>query len=559
MKKKLVSIFVSLFMVLNLVACSQTTDKEEKTDEKKEQTTKNTDEANTLYANGGPEEFFETPWLNPGTYMYNKVLYDRLIYADENLNPINGEGQIAKSYEMSEDGLNLSFEIRDNLFWHDDVPLTPEDIKWSIEYSLKTTVLNGVISTTFKNIKGANTYLDGSSDEISGIAIDGNKINITFEKFSPDALLSFTQFAILPKAHLQDIDPLTLQQSEYFINPIGSGPFEIKEAKMGNYTTLVGFDKYWDGCAEFSIHLNPSAGDSDPNLVTNAKASLLDLSYTKNIADVKALENTEGINIDKIDVRYTRILYPNKFPDKDGNPSPLANEKVRQAIMYALDMNSILEGIFEGAAIPANSLTPDGVDKVSGLNNYGYDPEKAKELLKEANWDENEVLDVVYYYTDQQTADLMAIIQQYLAEVGIKMEFRLVEGDLATILWSKPEDVVNGPSAVDYDMCYGAIAPLSMHEYYDRFASDAIINSHTPKVDELDSLIGDTNKSQDSEATKTAFNELQKYENESLFVLPLYYQPIFLISSDKIENMPQNLGNPQFNYKWDIHKWSLKQ
>ncbi|MCQ4727859.1 ABC transporter substrate-binding protein, partial [Anaerotignum faecicola] len=140
----------------------------------------------------------------------------------------------------------------------------------------------------------------------------------------------------------------------------------------------------------------------------------------------------------------------------DGKKAPLADERVRQAIAYALDMKSILDGVFEGAALPANSLTPDGADKVDGLNNYDYNPEKAKELLKEANWDPNTELDVVYYYTDQMTQDLMAIIQQYLAEVGIKMNARLVEGDLATILWKAPEDPVNGPSAVDWDMCYAA-------------------------------------------------------------------------------------------------------
>ena len=491
--------------------------------------------------------------------MYNKVLYDRLIFADENLDPISGEGQLAKSYEMSEDGLNLKFTLRENVFRHDGEPITPQDIKWSIEYSLKTTVINNVFANTFKAIEGATEYLDGKADDISGITIDGNNIDIKFEKLAPDALLTFTQFAPLPEKHLKDVDPVQFQQSEFFRNPIGSGPFKVEEVKMGNYTTLAGFDKYWDGAPTYKMHLNPSAGDSDPNLVTNAKAGLLDYSYTKNIADVKSLEGVDGINIDKVDVRYTRLFFANKFPKKDGSEAPLADKRVRQAIMYALDMDEILDGIFDGAAEKANSLTPDGVDKVDGLNNYDYDPEKAKKLLEEANWDPNTELDVVYYYDDQQTVDLMSIIQNYLSQVGIKMKFRLVEGDLATLLWSLPEDPVNGPSAVDFDLCYGATAALSMHEYYDRYQTGAALNSHTPGTEELDKLIEATNKTIDAQEQREAFFNLQKYENEELFVLPLYYQPIYVITSDKIQGMPEKLGNPQFNYKWDIHKWTLAE
>lgn len=513
-------------------------------------------DSNVLYTNGGPEEFFETPWLNPGSFFYNKVLFDHLILADSSLAP--KEGQLAESYELAPDGMKLTFVLRDGIKWHDGEPITPEDVKWSIEYSLKTTVLNSVFAGTFKALEGADAYMEGTADEISGIAINGNKVVLTFAKIAPDALLTFTQFAPLPKKHLEGVDPVTLQQAAFWQNPIGSGPFKIKEVQMNNYSIFEGFDGYWDGTPSYTIHLNPSAGDSDKNLVTNAKAGKLDYAYTKNIADVKALEGTPGITIDTVDVRYTRLFYLNKYNKADGTVSPLADVKVRQAIAYALDMDSILEGIFEGAALPANSLTPDGADKVDGLNDYTYDVEKAKALLAEANWDPNTELDVVYYYTDQLTQDLMAITQQYLAEVGIKITPKLVEGDLATILWKAPEDPVNGPSAVDWDICYAANAALSLHEYYDRYQTGQAINSHTPSDPKLDALIAATNSSIDAEVQRNAFFELQKYENETLFMLPLYYQPIFLIQSDKIVKGADTIGNPQFNYDWNIQDWELK-
>ncbi len=83
-------------------------------------------------------------------------------------------------------------------------------------------------------------------------------------------------------------------------------------------------------------------------------------------------------------------------------------------------------------------------------------------------------------------------------------------------------------------MCYAANAALSLHEYYDRYQTGYSINSHTPSDPKLDELIAATNASVDAEVQRKAFFELQKYENETLFELPLYYQPIFLLQSDKI-------------------------
>lgn len=543
--KKMMAIALVSVMSLSLIGCGAAN-----------KTSSGGAETKIMYSNGGPIEFFETPWLNPGSYTYSKVLYDHLIVADENLQP--KEGQLAKDYSLSEDGTELIFNLRDDIYWHDGEKITPKDIKWSIEYSLKTAVLNQVFINTFKAIKGADAYLAGTAESIEGIVIDGNKITLTFDKVAPDALLTFTQFAPLPEKYFTDVDPLKFQQAEYFQNPIGSGPFKVEEVKMNDYTTLAPFDKYYNGVPKYDILLTPSPGDSDSNLVNNAKSGMLDFGYTKSVSDIKGLKDADGITLNKVDVRYTRLFYANKFNKADGTKSPLADERVRQAIKYGIDMKTICENLYDGTAIPANSLTPDGSDKVDGLESYDYNPEKAKELLSEAGWDPNYTLDVVYYYTDQLTVDLMTTIQSQLKEIGVNMKFRLVEGDLASLLWKAPSDQKNGPSAVDWDMAYGAIAALSMHEYYDRFREGSASNSHTPSDDKLNALIDATNSSMDTEVQKNAFYELQKYENETLFDIPLYYQPIYVVQSSKVNTGIEKYGNPQFNYNWNVQNWEIK-
>jgi ABC-type transport system substrate-binding protein len=503
-----------------------------------------------LYSNGGPEEFFETPWLNPGVFMYSKTLYAHLLVADENLNPIPDHPDALATYDYSEDGTVLTLNLRDDAYWHDGEKVTPEDIKWSIEYVAKTPICNAVFLSTFSAIRGSD---GGKAEAFDGIEISGNTITITFERIAPDALLTFTQFAPVPKKYFEGVDPLQVQQAPFFQNPIGSGPFYLDEVSMNNFAVLKPFAQYYNGVADFDIHLLPSPGDSDANLVTRVLSGQIDYAYTKMISDVEALEGAPGITVTPIDVRYTRLLYMNKFPRQDGTPSPLADVRVRQAIRHAVDMKTICESLFQGAAVPADVLIPAAADKGSNLNPYEYDPDKARTLLAEAGWDSSQVITTVYYYTDQASIDLMAAIQAYLADVGITMEFKLVEGDLGTILWSAPADQTNGPSAVDWDMCYAANAALSLHEYYDRYRTGSATNSHTPEDATLNALIDATNASSDPAAQLAAFKALSEYESESVFTYAMYYQPVFLITSDRIGEIKK--ANPQFNYDWDIQSW----
>ncbi|HBT50753.1 MAG TPA: ABC transporter substrate-binding protein, partial [Petrotoga sp.] len=156
------------------------------------------------------------------------------------------------------------------------------------------------------------------------------------------------------------------------------------------------------------------------------------------------------------------VMFVILFSNIGFSTTRLADPRVRQAIAYAIDMDTICETLLEGKATPSVSLTPNPEYRAPGLNNYEYNPSKAKELLQEAGWDSNYVLDVVYYYGDQLTVDLMTVIQAYLADVGIKMEFRKLEGDLTTLLWTPPADPIKGPSAVDWDLAYAGISALTL-------------------------------------------------------------------------------------------------
>lgn len=237
--------------------------------------------------------------------------------------------------------------------------------------------------------------------------------------------------------------------------------------------------------------------------------------------------------------------------------TPLADVRVRQALTMAIDMEAIVDGLFEGKAEMAKSFTAPGEWLSSDLPDYSYNPERAKELLKEADWPANYTLDVVYYYDDQQTVDLMTVIGQYWQEVGVKAQFRKLEGDLAAQLWVPPADRVNGPSEVKWDLAYAAVAALAESEFYNRFASTASNNSSVPKQEGLDELIAASNATMDPEAQIKAFHEIQKFVGENQLAVPLYHQVCFIYTSDKLDTAGSKFGNDQFSYEKNILDWKI--
>lgn len=237
------------------------------------------------------------------------------------------------------------------------------------------------------------------------------------------------------------------------------------------------------------------------------------------------------------------------------NENPLSDPRVRQAIAYAIDMDTIAETIFEGAAVPAVGLLPDGPNKPTDLNPYKYDPDKARALLAEAGWDSNRELDVVYYYADQATADLMAALQAYLGDVGIKMNYRLLEGDVGSQISVVPDDPVNGPSKVTWDMLYGARAALALQEYFNRYAYG--LKPMIPNIPRMNELVAKVNGTVDPEVQREGYFEMEHIINESVYQIPLYYQQLYIYESDRLSRNDAPYGNEQYNYNWGVEGWTI--
>ena len=324
MKKILLLALVAVFAI-SLSACGSSKD----------------DGEHIFYTNRGPVEFFSSTFTDPGLQFTNKVLFDRLIISDAGLTPT--KGQLAESYSFSADGLTLTFNLREDVKWHDGEDFTGEDVKFTLEYAVKVPGLNPMVATTINKIVGVEEYLAGTATDISGITVSGNVLTIEFASVDADALVTFAQFPPLPKHKLDGTDPLVAQQADFWQWPVGTGPFKVEEVNLGTFSILDRYADYWDTSGTGNIdkiHITASL-DADPNLVINAEAGQLDYAFSKSTADVSGIEALAHMSVNPVNIRYTRLFYFNKFPQPGETSTPMADLKVRQAIAYAVDVATL--------------------------------------------------------------------------------------------------------------------------------------------------------------------------------------------------------------------------
>ena len=234
--------------------------------------------------------------------------------------------------------------------------------------------------------------------------------------------------------------------------------------------------------------------------------------------------------------------------------NPLQDVRVRQALWYAIDMDAIVEGLWENNVVAAHkSLVPEGTWQADGLTEYTYNPELAKQLLDEAGWDSNYTLKAVYYTGN--LLDTITAIQGYWAEVGVKMEFQLLTDNLTVQLWTPSAD--GKTSAVDWDLCFAGTNALTLGELYNRHHSTAPNNSTVLPDPTLDALIETAKVAVTTADQKAAYDAIQVYENENVEVIPLFYIPSWVITSKHLDMAGNAVGNDQFSYTKNILDWNI--
>lgn len=561
-KRSIIALLLALIMVLSACGSGKKADDPKKTEEtgkkedagktdgkEKTETGKAEKVLTTLYDKQGEGTNFDTPWWNRGD-LYKVVSFRSLFKANADLTKFKED--LIKDYKMSEDGLTYEFNLKDGLKWSDGKELTADDVKFSIEGALKGAKVNGIYAAAFSKIEGVQEYKKGDAKEVKGIVAEGNKITLKLTQSVGNMVGILSQFAILPKHGFEGVDMTEYHTADFWKKPITNGMYKVEEVVTDSYLTLVPNENYEGTKPKIEkIVVNIVPSDAKLNAVLGNKADFFNTKVPAEIQAISANKNWESQAVDTLFYYYLVFNYT-------GNDSRPANEylkdpKFRQAIYYAIDRENFAKNLFPELAEVSTFGVParDKDNKKTELEQYAYNPEKAKELLKEIGYKDEKPLEFRYYMADQSSVDLYNSIAQNLKDVGISVNVQKFAGDATQELF----DIRN------YDLALKGLSAFGYDEWYGEYASS---HGNFPK------LIGDAGKQYDklynellqvTDPVKKAeiLKSLQEIESKDLSKMTIFMlKNMIFTNGDKVDTKGAKFGNPWFATDIGFENWELK-
>ena len=327
-------------------------------------------------------------------------------------------GDLAESWDVSADGLTITFHLRRNVKWHDGAPFTSRDVLFTYK--------------TLKDPGVATPYSDSLGPVSKVEALDDYTVRVTYkEPFAP-ALESWGM-GIIPEHLLKGKD---INKDGFNRKPVGTGPYRFGEWITGNRIVLAANDDYFEG----RPHIDKFVARILPDQATEfleLKARGIDYMGLNPVQYARQ-SDTEDIGRHFNKLRYPAFAYTYLgYNLKDGK---FADKRVRQAISYAINRDSIIQGVLLGLGSPCTGpFPPESWAFNKDVKGYAYDPDKAKALLAEAGWKDTDgdgLLDkdgepfrftILTNQANEERKKAGQIIQQDLKKVGIDVKLNALE------------------------------------------------------------------------------------------------------------------------------------
>src|SRR5262249_21074113 len=341
-------------------------------------------------------------------------LFDGLVQFDQTLTVTPA---LAEFWKASRDGLTWTFMLRKGVRFHHGREVTADDVVYSLTRVLDPKVKSGS-ADLFAGVKGAQEFRDGRAKDVSGLtALDRHTVRVVLnEALTPFvSILAVGHAKILPKE-------LVEQQGDAFgTHPIGTGPFKFLRWEAGKEIVVVANPDYFDGPPRLSrvVYRIFRGDDFDAMYEQFERGNLED-------TPIPTQEYRRLVMSDK-SIRVKRAMFSVRFYGLNPRVKPLDDRRVRQALIYAIDRDALVNEVYLGRYSLARGVLPPGIMAFNPkLSGYSYDPRKARELLAQAGYPGGRGLPPVQIWSGVKLENLLQEheqIKRYLAAVGVEAEF----------------------------------------------------------------------------------------------------------------------------------------
>lgn len=354
-------------------------------------------------------------------------MFERLVFRehDGTISP-----RLAKSWEMADDYLSMTFELADNVVWHDGEPLTAGDIVFTVK-AMTNPAVDNYYRSAFNALAG--TDQDGVAQNPDGVgveAVSDTVVKFTFkEPKAEDTILNaFLSFLyVLPEHILGQGDAASINASDFWKAPVGAGPFKFVNHAAGESLQLEAFADYYQGSPAFKtlvVRVVPAANltagliNGDIDVVAMGSIPLSDWETVKSNPSIVAASIS--------DYTYQYMLF-------NLSNDTFQDARVRAAFDQAINKSSIVDNLMKGegtvAVGPMPTYHPYYNDSLQG---NAYNPDEAKRLLEAAGFDFNKEYLMIVPQGNQVREQSALLIQQDLAAIGVKIKIQTY--DFATLL-----------------------------------------------------------------------------------------------------------------------------
>ena len=344
---------------------------------------------------------------------------------------LNFEGMLADSI-TTEGNKNFIVHIDDAATWSDGTPVTADDVVYTALRLASPVIGNtAMMYYVFEGV-GDDGFVEEGAESIDGIQkVDDKTVQFTTKEEMPITTFenSYARYLLtLPKHVIEQYSEEELSTADWFNHPdVVSGPFIVTDFDVDHYISYEANKDYWKGAPKID-KLNIKIVDGS-QLYAGLQSGEIDITQ-QTMSDIPQ-EDYESVEaLDNVDVVYgSPVTNQSVFIQTKNVP----DVKVRQAMLYAIDRQQILEELLSGhGEIVDGFLSSASPFYDDSLTPVSYDPEKAKALLEEAGWDGSQTIRFYVNSGDSTFVNAASIIAAEWAAVGIKAEIQTV--DFATLM-----------------------------------------------------------------------------------------------------------------------------